>query len=644
MADQHDFLLESTWQPPREGEPGTLVLTLTNRGAAVRDFRLGLSQPARIDEHAEITGGSLVHQLSNYAEIAPASGLVLEPGAAWRIEVRGLQSPPRHWTDGVTAAFVILRDNVAVPALARPTHNLTVEGLLRRGTMRLGADSADVRPALALIPWPVEISVSGRRTPPAGFAIETDAVAARAFTKLVERLFPGEGLVRTADEGGRPVRLVGNGGAKPGSYELRWNAYGATVSASDDAGHLYGLVTLAQMQRGARLEPQRFAFPAAGRIADSPAMEWRGCHLDVARRFYSADEVKQFLAVLAWNKLNVFHWHLSDDEAWRVEIAAFPELTGVGAWRGHGLAIPPLLGTGPETHGGFYSKDAAREVVAFARELGITVVPEIDMPGHGYALLQALPQLRDAGENGLYHSIQHFPNNCLNPGVEAVYPALETILGEMIALFPGRYVHLGADEVPAEAWASSPQARSLSAKLGSTGVAPLQAHFLQRVQAFLTSRGKVTGAWEEAAHGGGIDRETCYLVGWRDTAASRQLAAAGYDVVVAPGQAYYLDMASGPDWREPGAGWAGWSSPETTYAFDPVGGWNAAERERLMGVQACIWSEPMSDRAVFDRLAFPRLSAIAETGWTAAERKDFRRFAAVADLMPNLYGRREGAL
>jgi hexosaminidase len=158
------------------------------------------------------------------------------------------------------------------------------------------------------------------------------------------------------------------------------------------------------------------------------------------------------------------------------------------------------------------------------------------------------------------------------------------------------------------------------------------------VQAHLSRRGKITGAWEEAAHGGGIDRALCYLVGWRDVEVSRKLAAEGYEVVVAPGQAYYLDMANGPEWHEPGAGWAGWSSPEKAYEFDPTAGWSDGERKRFLGVQACIWSEPMGDHGVFDRLVFPRISAIAETGWTEAGRKDFTRFCALAGLMPTLYG------
>ncbi len=636
------FTLESTWQPAEGGTTARHALSLSYEGdGPLRDFRLGVSGPARISSNARIGGGRLVRQLSNYAELAPEPGFVLNPGERWTIEVGALDYPLRHWTDATTAGFVILSDGSTAPALTLPPHHATLGDERRRGTMML--DGVAELP-VALLPFPRDVSVEGRRSVPPGLDVADDQPAAEAFRTITELLFPGEGLVRSADEGGFPVRLVLTGGMGVEDYGLEWDGEGATVTASKQAGLFHGLITLGQIQRGARLQPGRFAFPASGRISDSPQMSWRGCHLDVARRFYGTAELKRFLAILAWNKLNVFHWHLSDDEAFRVEIEAFPELTRTGAWRGHGLAVPSLLGSGPEPSGGVYSRKAVQELVAFAASMFITVVPEIDMPGHCYAMLKALPQLRDPGEDGVYHSIQSFPNNCLNPAVEAVYPAVEAILGELFDLFPGRYFHVGADEVPADAWHASPLAKRLSLELGAPGAAPLQAHFLRRVQEMVSAAGRITGAWEEAAQGGGIDKAESYMVGWHDVQASQRLAAEGYRVVVAPGQAYYLDMANGIDWREPGAGWAGWSSPETTYAFDPSAGWSEEERTRLMGVQACIWSEPMSDRAVFDRLVFPRLSAIAETGWTAPERKDFLRSSAIAGLMPNLYGTYEGAV
>lgn len=645
VADWHDgFTLSSVWIPA-EGTNGRYRLSLTNRSESpVEGFRLGFSGPVRVSDAALVTNGRIVTRLSNYAEFAPPQGFVLPAGATWDVEVDRLDYPLRHWTDGAVTGFVIYGDGRAIPAVTKPVDR-SDDHIHQRGSMRLG----DAASPIAVVPWPNKVAVTGRRSLVQGLTIAPGgsraAIAAKdAFAEIVDLLFPGEGLVRDEREDGLGVILSEDNSLGTGAYKIMFHSHGAKIEAAGTAGFLYGLITLGQILRGARLERQSFSFPTSGSIEDAPAMGFRGCHLDVARRFYGRDEISRFLAILAWNKLNVFHWHLSDDEAWRVEIAAYPRLTEIGAWRGFGLALPPLLGSGPERSGGYYSKADIRELVARAGRFGIDVIPEIDVPGHCYAMLQAIPELRDAGENGLSHSIQSFPNNCLNPGVEAVYDALETIFGELIELFPSRYFHVGADEVPGTAWETSPLANAMRQQLGVTGAAPLQAKFLQRVQAFLTSKGKITGAWEEAAHGGGIDRQNCYLVGWVNVEGSQKLAAEGYDVVVAPGQAYYLDMANGPEWGEPGAGWAGWSSPEKTYGFDPVAGWTEAEKARFKGVQACIWSEPMTDRAVFDRLVFPRLSAIAETAWTSAERKNYTRFAGLAGLMPNLYGQWEGAV
>lgn len=641
VAEWHDgFVLESEWTREAGGS-GRYRLILSNRGnRPLRDFRLGFSGPARISDNATIAGGTIIAQLSNYCEVAPAAGFVLEPGASWTIEFDKLDYPIRHWTDGATAGFVVRSDGTTVPAITVPTRLIGSDKPRKRGTMRMPVPAEPPVP-VSIVPWPKVVEVEGRRSVPLGLAILAEdgagEVVADNFAALTQFLFPGEGIVREDEEGGYPVDCRFDEALSEEAYRIEFALDGAEVVGGSERGLLYGLITLGQMQRGARLYPQSFSFPTRGRIEDEPAMRWRGCHLDVARRFYSSEEVKQFLCVLAWNKLNVFHWHLSDDEGWRVEIDAYPQLTEKAAWRGYGMAIPPLLGSGPEPTGGYYSKDAVRDIVDLAEDFGIDVVPEIDVPGHCFALLQALPELRDRGENGLYHSIQSFPNNCLNPGVGAVYTAIEKIFDELCELFPSPYFHVGADEVPAEAWSSSPLANGLREKLGTSGAAGLQAHFLQRVQTFLTRKGKITGAWEEAAQGGGIDKEHCYLVGWHTVEASQKLAAEGYDVVVAPGQAYYLDMAHDEDWHEAGAAWAGWSSIEKTYGFDPTAGWSESEREKLLGVQACIWSEPMSERAVFDRLVFPRLSAIAETGWTAPALRDHRRFAALVGLMPNLY-------
>jgi len=635
--------LSSEWFP---GDAPRYRLTLSNRGThPISQFRLGFSGPGRITAGAPVHNGRIVAQLSNFTEIAPPLGYTLAPGADWVVEFEKLDFPIRHWTDGATTGFLILSDGSTRALKTEPTKLGGNEAKRKRGTARYPVPAEPPVP-VSIIPWPQTVDVHGRRTAPAGldlpFEGASDLVqsAIVAFRLLTEKLFPGEGLARPASQGGFPVQLVEGPGGYEG-YVIDFTAESAKVTAETPKGFLYGLITLGQMVRGARTNLNQFSFPIAGRIEDGPNYRWRGSHLDVARRFYSRDEVARFIALLAWNKLNVLHWHLSDDEAWRVEIDSYPELTKKAAWNGYGLPIPPLLGSGPEHTGGYYSKADIGHIVHFAALVGVDIVPEIDIPGHCYALLQAIPQLRDPGENGLYHSIQSFPNNCLNPGVEATYSVIETIFGEMVELFPSRYFHVGADEVPHDAWETSPAARALAGTLGADGTMALQAHFLQRIQAFLISKGKITGAWEEAALGGGIDKAGSYLVGWKDTAISRKLAAEGYDVVVAPAQAYYLDMANGEAFEESGAAWAGWSSVETTYAFEPSAGWSEAERGHLLGIQACIWSEPMTDRAVFDRLVFPRLSAIAETAWST--NRDFARFTALVGTMPNMYGIHEEA-
>ncbi|MGJ7038442.1 hexosaminidase [Shinella sp. BE166] len=653
---------ETLWLPAEQA----YSLSLKNLGtSAIRGFRLCFSGPCQVDATAVAEGGTVGRTLSTFTELLPPEGFVLEPGATWTITIKGLGFALQHWTDGARGAYLVFDDGSTLALATSPTKRMGGNAAPKRGVEPFPVPTNAPAP-VSVIPWPNHVAVSGRNAVPPGLTLLADGAeataAAAAFTRLVEALFAVEGIVRPAEEGGMPVHLHRRDGFAAEAYEVTFSPGSVTIAASTEAGLFYGLVTLGQVWRGARHFPQVYGFPVEGQIADAPAMGWRGLHLDVARQFYGEAEIKRLLAILAWNKLNRFHWHLSDDEAWRVEIDAYPALTEIGAWRGHGLAIPPLLGTGPERSGGYYTKAAIREIVAYGREIGIEIVPEIDVPGHCHALQQAIPDLRDPQEKGSYFSVQGFPDNCLNPAREKTYEVMETILKELIELFPFRTIHIGADEVPIGARSGSPEALAKLRAIGGdamaeahakrlnvitnthgadaiegSGAALLQALFLERVQKFLAAEGCITGGWQEAAHGNVIDKDTTYLCGWRDVAVSAALAGEGYSMVVCPGQAYYLDMAHSPDWDEPGASWAGASTPEATYAFDPIAGWSAAQKEKLRGVPTCIWSEPMLDRAVFDRLVFPRLSAIAETGWTQPEHKSWERFRASAGLMPALY-------
>ncbi len=659
--------LVTSWTPAAEGREAAYRIALSNAGEMpLRDFRLGINGPGRIDAHAEVEGGTLLERLSNHTLLAPPAGFVLEPGSTWELTVRKLSFPLRHWNDGANTAYVVRGDGGIVPVGIEPTELVGSNAPRLSGAMRFPM-AATVPAPISVIPWPQRVAVSGAVPAPPGLALDPQGAdaeaAADAFAALTADLFPVEGLVRPAAENGWPVRIASQPGMAIEGYAIAFASDGATVTATTRIGMLYGLITLGQILRGARRYPDRLVFPSGGRIEDEPGLRWRGTHLDVARQFYASAEVERLLKLIAWNKMNRFHWHLSDDEAWRVEIAAYPELTAIGAWRGYGKPLPPLLGSGPQPTGGYYSKAAIRRIVALGERLGIAIVPEIDMPGHCHAALQSLPWLRDPGEIGEYQSVQGFPNNCLNPAVERTYEFVETVVDEMLELFPAGIFHLGADEVPLAAWSGSPLALAMLEKLGGKALAErqraqlnqighhdsadaiagsatavLQAEFIRRIHAHLRLKGAITGGWEEAAHGDVLDKASSYLVGWRNVEINAALAAAGYDIVVSPGQRYYLDMANSPSWAESGAGWAGWSGPEDTYAFEPREGMGAAQLKHLLGVQTCIWSESMTDRAIFDRLVFPRISAVAETGWTLPEHKSWPRFRAFAGLMPIMYG------
>jgi hexosaminidase len=643
MSVRPALTLATTFTKAVDGKPAIYGLELTNESRqAIRDFTLCFVAPTRVDLDAAFDNAVMKRRSSNFVEIAPPAGFVLEPGGRWKTSTADLGRDLRHWSDGANAAYLAFADGTTLPVESKATTLTGDNAPLKRGTEPFPVPGPGKSPApISVVPWPNDVRIEGARDVPAGLAITASGEAGKAadaFADLARSLFPADGLVRPPEEGGLPVTLETDAGQKPEGYRIVFGDEIA-VHAAGHAGWLYGLVTLGQILRGARRHPLTFTFPAGGEIVDAPAFGWRGSHLDVSRQFYSSGEVGQFLKVMAWNKLNRFHWHLTDDEGWRVEIDAYPELTQVGAWRGHNLPMPPLFGSGAARTGGYYTKDAIRQVVALAETFAIDVVPEVDVPGHSFAAITALPWLADPDETGAYYFHDNFPNGCLNPAHEPVYEFVEKVFGELLELFPSKTFHVGADEVPEGAWECSPLARELNEKLGGTGSpAKLQAAFLKRVQKFLTANGRITGAWEEAAMGGGIDRDHAYLVGWTTIEVSQERAEEGYDIVIAPGQRYYLDMANGAAWSEPGASWAGWSGPEETYTFQPGDDWTDKQKNHLLGVQACIWSEHLTDRAIFDRLVFPRLSAIAETGWTRADKKSWPRFRAMAGLLPNLYG------
>jgi hexosaminidase len=418
-------------------------------------------------------------------------------------------------------------------------------------------------------------------------------------------------------------------------YTLAASPSQIVVSASDSRGLFYGAVTLWQLLS---LSPQgqKLVVPAVS-IKDSPRFAWRGLLLDSARHYQSPAFIRKFIDVMALHKLNVLHWHLTDDQAWRIEIKKYPRLTEVGAWRvpaGPAAAadIDPATGK-PRLYGGYYSQDEIRQIVAYAASRNITIVPEIDMPGHASAAIAAYPQLaasprpsaRVPADWGVYSSVFNVEESTLR--------FLEDVLEEVVALFPGEYIHIGGDEAVKDEWKASPRVQARMRELGVKDEHELQSHIVGRMERFLSGKGRRLIGWDEILEGGLAPNAT--VMSWRGIDGAVAAAAGGHDAVLSPHPTLYFDHRPYDVPRPPGRGRV--IPIEEVYAFDPVPATlNEEQRKHILGVQANIWTEHIRTPDRVEFMAFPRAAALAEIAWSPL--KDWDGFS---ERLPALLDRYE---
>lgn len=620
--------------PDEAGRPGFFLFRVVNLGEApVEAARLCYASMTRLSRNIKITGAALAAHLANHVELcAHPAPRRLAPGEAWEIRINGLTHSPLNQSQGAMAAWVETPDGAALPVRCEA---LSCAG---GGWGRREWPEGALAVPLALLPWPAEVALEQWHTTPRPFS-PGNGMPVPAFERVAalhQRLFPNDPPA-LAHGGGIPVTAAPSPTPLPaGGYHLHFTPEAVALHHSCPAGLLHGLVALAQIAHGARTDA-RFSLPARGVIRDAPRFDWRGSHIDVARNFRPLHQLYRLADILAWHRMNQLHLHLTDDEAWRLESAAFAELTEVGSVRARGTSLPPQYADGAQGQAGHYTRKEMAGLIAHCTNLGITITPEIDLPGHTYALMQAIPGLRDPQEPAdSYRSVQGYPNNALNPGLSRSYEVVETLLDEVCSLFPGPIVHLGGDEVDARAWHASPAAQRLRQRENlAPGAMALQAYFLRRCQEMLQARGKQMGGWDECAEGGGVVRENTTLFAWRSPEQTAHLLREGYQVIATPGQAYYLDMFQADSWLEPGTSWAGAVSPETCYRFEVTDGLPDGA-VGLLGVQAGIWSEHLNSTERWNYMVFPRFCAIAEAAWTQPHAKDWPRFCALSRLMPQL--------
>lgn len=418
----------------------------------------------------------------------------------------------------------------------------------------------------------------------------------------------------------------------PGSfYRVSVKPSGILLSASDAAGFVHSVATLLQLlpNHASHRHYCAYTIPCV-EIADNPRFDYRGMMLDCARHFHPIRRVKDLINQLARYKFNHFHWHLTDDEGWRIQIDAYPELTDIGAWRGPFETLEPQYSSLSQRHGGFYSKDEIRDVIAYAAQRNITVIPEIDIPGHCYAAIKSLPHLLiEEADKSAYRSVQHYTNNVLNPAIDGTYVFLETVLNEVCALFPGPFVHIGGDEVPAGVWRDSPACQALMETHGYHDIKDLQGHLLRHAESIITRNGKQMLGWEEAVFGEKVSKNTL-IFAWLSEQSGLDCIRNGYKVILQPGQETYLDMAQDYCANEPGVDWACKITLEKAYHYEPFSRLNVTEQEfdNISGIQCALWCEFIHSQSRFEYMIFPRLLAIAEVCWSAKEQRDWHDFQA----------------
>ncbi|WP_428771391.1 beta-N-acetylhexosaminidase [Vibrio sp.] len=414
----------------------------------------------------------------------------------------------------------------------------------------------------------------------------------------------------------------------PGGYQLEVSAEGVLISASSHSGFVHASASLIQLIRS-QSAGQGYSVPYLT-IKDQPRFGYRGMMLDSVRHFQPVEQIKRLINQLAHYKFNTFHWHLTDDEGWRIEIKAYPELTEQGAWRGPGELLQPQFSHLNQRYGGYYSQQEIREVIEFAEQRAIRVIPEIDIPGHCRAAIKALPELlADPGDQSHYRSVQNYTDNVLSPALPGTYQFIDRVLEEVAELFPSPWIHIGADEVPEGVWIDSPSCRQLMDQQGLQNAKELQGHLLRHAEQKLAALGKRMVGWEEAQHGNKVSRDTV-IYSWLSEQAALQCAKQGFDVILQPGQFTYLDMAQNYAPEEPGVDWAGVIPLQQAYGYEPLADLadNDPSRRRILGIQCALWCEIVTDQPRMDYMIYPRLTALAEACWTEKPQRDWQDYLA----------------
>ena len=489
----------------------------------------------------------------------------------------------------------------------------------------------------SVIPMPNDVTLSEGSFNVAGALVTVDENLDEASSKAVEAfsetLATVTGKPMTGKRGG-VIRFGLNPNMGTEEYFLQVKPDGVNVEASAFGGFFYAIQTLKQMLPAEVYGNQKanaaWLLPCVT-ILDAPRFDYRGIHLDACRHFWSVEETKRYLDVMTAYKQNRFHWHLTEDQGWRVEIKKYPLLTEIGAWRNGTMIGKDFSSNDGIRYGGFYTQEQMREIVAYAAERGITVIPEIDLPGHMVAALSAYPELGCSGGPYEVWTRWGVDSRILCAGNENVFTFLEDVLSEIMDIFPSEYIHIGGDECfndEACPWDSCPKCiarmRSLGIKQGPDAKHYLQNYVTARVQDFLNSKGRKIIGWDEVLQGNLTKGAT--VMSWRGVQGGIEAASKGFDAIMTPNSFCYFDHYQGMERDKEPLAIGGYLPLEKVYSYEPFKGIPASDQKHILGVQANLWTEYIAAEKHLEYMLMPRLCALSEVQWCQVPNKDYTRF------------------
>ncbi len=494
----------------------------------------------------------------------------------------------------------------------------------------------------SVIPMPNDVTLAEGSFNVAGALVSydenVDAQSAKAIDGFVQTLKTVTGKPMNGKGGDGTIHFGLNPNLGAEEYFLQVKPDGVNVEASAFGGFFYAIQTLKQMLPaevfGSQKAKAAWLLPCVT-ILDSPRFDYRGIHMDPCRHFWTIEETKRYIDIAATYKLNRLHWHLTEDQGWRMEIKKYPKLTEVGAWRSGTCIGKDFDSNDGIRYGGFYTQDEMREIVAYAAERNITVIPEIDLPGHMVAALAAYPELGCTGGPYEVWTRWGVSDDVLCVGKEETFTFLQDVLTEVMDIFPSEYIHIGGDECPKDRWKECPLCQARIKALGIkahgdiTAEQELQCYVTARIQQFLNEHGRKIIGWDEILEGDLAEGAT--VMSWRGTQGGIEAANRGFDVIMTPNSHMYIDYYQSQERDKEPLCIGGLVTVQKLYSYEPYEGMTPGTEDHILGVQANLWTEYVTSPEFLEYMLLPRMCALSEVQWCDAGRKDFARFDASLD-------------